>query len=330
MVGGEKSPPINPNSSVPQGSILSPLLFALFINDLPPLIKTNILLFADDLKIFVKIRNHQDAIALQNDINLIYEWCKWNHLEININKCYVVSYTRRTQITFEYLNYNINNVTLSRQKLIKDLGVLFDSELRFDKHANCIAKKAYRTMGFLFRSLNKFKNVETYKLLYFTYVRSQLEYCTPVWNPYYANHSDTIEKVQRRFTKALFRKFRFIPEKHYAMRNLRLEILSLKERRSLTDEITLYKIYTSKLKTTLFNTINLNNPVRTTRFNNNVFYLPTVTTNVECNSPMYRFQLQHDSLFRNIDLNEPSFDTFKRYAMHEIKSKQLIFDYSFE
>lgn len=73
-VYGEKSECITPNSSVPQGSIVSPLLFALFINDLPPLIKSKILLFADDLKIFIKINNLEDALQLQRDTNTILQY----------------------------------------------------------------------------------------------------------------------------------------------------------------------------------------------------------------------------------------------------------------
>lgn len=78
IVNGEKSMYITPTSSVPQGSILSPLLFALFINDLPRYVRANILLFADDLKIYLKIGSHNDALLLQNDINSIIRWCSIN------------------------------------------------------------------------------------------------------------------------------------------------------------------------------------------------------------------------------------------------------------
>lgn len=139
-----------------------------------------------------------------------------------------------------------------------------------------------------------------------------------------------IEKVQRRFTRSLFRKFRYVPEKHHSMRNVRLEILSLEDRRTLSDEITLYKIQARTLSTTLYESIVINTPLRTTRHNNNIFYLPFVTTNVEFYSPLHRLQRQHDNVFNNLELNEPSLSTFKRYATHEIKSIQMIFDYSFE
>lgn len=84
-VNGEKSDCITPKSSVLQGSILSPLLFALFINDLPSLIKSKILLFADDVKIFLRINDLNDARQLQQDINRALTWCAENDLELKCN-----------------------------------------------------------------------------------------------------------------------------------------------------------------------------------------------------------------------------------------------------
>lgn len=95
-ITGERSYNIYPNSSVPQGSILKPLLFALFINDLPPLIKSEILLFADDVKIFLKINTINDAMQLQTDINTIHTWCITNNLSLNANKCNTMTFTRKT------------------------------------------------------------------------------------------------------------------------------------------------------------------------------------------------------------------------------------------
>lgn len=330
-VGGEKSPPIIPKSSVPQGSILSPLLFALFINDLPPLIESNILLFADDLKIFSKIETIQDTRKLQRDIITINNWCQLNNLQLNIQKCHVMSFTRRHQSTFQYFNYNINNVTLNRNTETRDLGILFDSKLSFDNHISNMVSKAYQTLGFICRSLNKFKRIETYKLLYFTYVRSCLEYCTPIWNPHYSTHTNAIERVQRRLTRSLFRKFQFPAEKHFCMRNLRLEILSLEERRIFGDEIILYKIHTKRINTEIANSLHFNRPQRPTRHNgNNTFYLPFLTTNFEYFAPIHRLQRKHDELFSNVNINEPCLNAFKRYVLYEIQSSKLNFDYSFE
>lgn len=329
-IGGEKSSPITPKSSVPQGSILSPLLFALFINDLPALIKTQILLFADDLKLFTQIKSLDDVRQLQMDINIISNWCRQNNLQLNIQKCFVMSFTRRNQATFQHFNYNINNIPLSRVETMKDLGVIFDSKLSFDAHINNAVTKAYKTLGFISRSLSKFKNTETYKILYFTYVRSHLEYCSSVWSPYYDNKIGAIERVQRRFTRSIYRKFRYPEEKHYCMRNIRLSILSLEDRRTIADEMILYKIYSLRLNTTLNHELQLNLPRRTTRFNNNIFYLPFVTTNVEYNAPMIRLQRQHDTIFHSLSLNEPNLEAYKRYVHNEMKTIQTVFDYSFE
>lgn len=327
-VYGEKSNPIKPKSSVPQGSILSPLLFALFINDLPQLIKSNILLYADDLKIFSKITTVDDAITLQNDVKTIVNWCHDNKLQINVSKCNVISFTRRREITFQYFNYNINGNALNRVQLIKDLGVTFDSKLTFENHIKIITNRAYKMLGFIFRSLNHFKQSNTYKILYFTYVRSILEYCTPVWSPHYDVHINTIEKVQRRFTRILFRRFKYPEEKHFYMRNVRLELLSLEERRTITHELTLYKVYSNRVVTALNNQIRPSIRSRITR-QNNLFYLPHVTTNVEYFSPMLRMQRQHDNIFKLNSLNEESFNAFKRYTLHEIKKRSIMFDYRF-
>lgn len=236
------------------------------------------------------------------------------------------SFTRRREITFQYFNYHINGNALSRVQSIKDLGVTFDSKLTFEKHIEIITKRAYRMLGFISRSLNHFKQPNTYKILYFTYIRSILEYCTPVWNPHYDVHINTLEKVQRRFTRVLFRRFHYPGEKHFYMRNVRLELLSLEERRVINDEMTLYKVFSNRMITMVHDQLRLSTRSRFTR-QNNVFYLPHVTNNVEFFSPMLRMQRQHDENFAVNSLNEESFNAFKKYTLNEIKRKTLFFDY---
>lgn len=143
-VYGEKSDCITPTSSVPQGSILSPLLFALFINDLPPLIKSMILLFADDVKIFRKIKSHEDVRILQADIDTIHNWCRENLLEMNTNKCNSMTFTRKpANTTYQYI-YKINSISLKTVSSCKDLGVIFDSKLTFELHYKNITSRAYK------------------------------------------------------------------------------------------------------------------------------------------------------------------------------------------
>lgn len=319
-IHGEKSVCITPNSSVPQGSVLSPLLFALFINDLAPLIKSNILLFADDIKIFNKISSYEDAKILQKDIETIVNWCSENELQLNINKCNAMTFTRKHPNFIQTYNYNINNRPLNRVNSYKDLGIILDSKLNFHLHSNNITSRAYKMLGFISRSLNKFKQLRTYHTLYNTYVRSIIEYGSPIWNPNYNNAITQLERIQKRYTRFIYRKFHY-PTESYETRLIRLEMFSLENRRLLTDELVLYKIMNNHLNTSLNESITLNHPFMRTR-QNVTFHLTPVTNNVQFFAPILRNQRQHNECFNEIQLNEPNFNAFKRYVSHELRQMQ--------
>lgn len=161
---GYKSHLIIPASGVPQGSILGPLLFVLFINDLGSGLSSYYLLYADDLKIFRKISDANDCRILQTDLNRIVEWCNANCLHLNIEKCNMISFTRKRAVTT--FNYDINGKTLRRASTVKDLGILFDSKLKFDEHIEQISCKSYKMLGFLIRCCKGFRNPNTLISLY--------------------------------------------------------------------------------------------------------------------------------------------------------------------
>lgn len=325
VINGEKSECITPTSSVPQGSVLSPLLFALFINDLPPLIKSKLLLFADDLKVFLEIKSINDARQLQNDIDTIVNWCNLNGLKVNINKCNAMTFTKKQQNNILTFNYNINDSALNRVNSYRDLGIIFDSKLSFEMHFRNITTRAYRTLGFISRSLNKFRDMNTYKILYNTYVRSIIDYCSPVWSPFYANHIEEIERIQKRFTRMLYRKFHF-PTEPYETRLIRLELHSLENRRLLTDELTLFKIFNGLFDTQLSTQMSTSQPIRHTR-QQQTFYLPAVTTNIQYFSPILRLKRQHNETFNHVLINEPNYNAFRRYIIHEINEIQQVTPY---
>lgn len=322
---GEKSECITPGSSVPQGSVLSPLLFALFINDLPSNIKSKILLFADDVKLFFKIDTLADARQLQTDIDTIVCWCHRNGLHLNVNKCFFMSFTRRREATYQHFNYTINGSPILKVNCIRDLGVLFDHKLSFKNHCEQIAKKAYRMLGFISRSLNKFKKIETYQTLYNLYIRSSLEYCSSVWNPHCQDSINIVERVQKKYTRLIFRKFRF-PYESYNMRLLRLDMLSLENRRILSDEQMLYKIKNGRLNMSIDHDFQFN--PRPLRFNNNrIFYLPFVNNNAQFFGPIIRFHRSHMEIFPHLNLNEENYAAFRRYTLYEIKQTQVVTNY---
>lgn len=127
VFNGHWSDAFCPQSGVPQGSILGPLLFLLFINDLPIRLKSENTLFADDLKIYSKINNTDDCIRLQEDIDRLSSWCALNDLELNISKCFAMNFSYKRYRT--ELSYKIGHNTLEEVTYIKDLGVWFDSKL---------------------------------------------------------------------------------------------------------------------------------------------------------------------------------------------------------
>jgi hypothetical protein len=144
-VKGYTSSAISVFSGVPQGSHLGPLLFIVFINDLVSRLSCPALLYADDLKIYTSIENTNQSTILQNDLEAVSEWCTSNNMDLNINKCYVIYFTRKTN---EFIHtYHIRDGVLARTDTVRDLGVIFDEKLSFRPHYDYIVKRGLRLLG---------------------------------------------------------------------------------------------------------------------------------------------------------------------------------------
>lgn len=319
-LNGNKSKPIYPTSSVPQGCTLSTLLFSMFINDLPTKFKSNALMFADDLKIYLKINSLQDCLVLQNDLNILSQWCNVNKLNLNVSKCTVVSFTRCSNRKFQLFNYHINGTPLIRSSIVRDLGILFDEKLTFNNHVQEIVLRASRSLGFICRSLKPFMNISTHKILYYTYVRTILEYGSQIWNPFYHIHTSAVENVQRKFTRILCFKFN-IPRGTYETRLNTLNLHSLANRRLLADELFLYKTISGKINTDLSSHLVPHIPSRFTR-NSPFFYVRAVNTNVEMFSLILRLKTQHNEYFDSVDLNHHSLTSVKHSIVSALPHEQ--------
>ena len=150
------------HSGVPQGSHLGPILFNIFINDLTDSVKfSNCLLFADDLKIFRVIRDKQAQELLQEDLLEINRWCISNNLFLNVNKCVSISFCRNKHPLSKV--YSINSHNLKQCTDVKELGVIFDCKLTFQKHIYEMCTRASKTWG------SKDFNINTLKILYMTW-----------------------------------------------------------------------------------------------------------------------------------------------------------------
>lgn len=161
--------------------ILGPLLFILFINDLPSVFKScQCLMYADDVKLFLPIKCLNDAIALQCDIDLLLNWCNSNYLFLNVMKCKVMNFHRKNRpLNFDYCVGDIPLVNVSE---MCDLGVTFVCNLNFIRHIELVVAKAKSMLGFVKRMCFEFKDKLALKSVYFVHVRSHLEYACVVWS----------------------------------------------------------------------------------------------------------------------------------------------------
>ena len=198
-ISGECSNILPVVSGVPQGSILGPLLFIIYINDLSLCsVHSSTLLFADDTKCFKQISSHQDSCHLQDDINAISTWAKQWCLSFNVPKIVHLRFSKYS--ASQSLKYFINRQEICTSQSHRDLGVTVSSNLSWTSHYNNICSKAYRTLGLLQRSISC-TSIKARKLLYVVLVRSQLTYCSCIWRPNLIKDIIMLEKVQRRATK---------------------------------------------------------------------------------------------------------------------------------
>jgi hypothetical protein len=192
-------------SGIPQGSILGPLLFIIYINDLPDICEGDVgmYLFADDAKLFKFIKSRADCSVLQTNLDKLQEWSNNWLLKLNVKKCKVISFGRGITDKHDYSILVDNTASLlGRETYISDLGIILDEDLKFRQHMHDKINKAFSMLGVIKRN---FKNLtmESFILLYKSMVRSHLEYCNSVWAPHKKNDRfiAELERVQRRATK---------------------------------------------------------------------------------------------------------------------------------
>ena len=200
VLNSYKSEWSNVLSGVPQGSVLGPLLFVLFINDLPSVVNSYNKIFADDTKIFAGIKYENDTLSLQDDLYNLHNWSNKWQLNFNIGKCKLLHIGKKN--TEEIYVMHQNNILKSIDSVIvqPDLGILMDKSLDFSDHIFSIVLKANKILATIKRSI-KYITITTFNLLYKSLVRPHLEYCNAVWSPPFIKDIKMIEAVQRRATK---------------------------------------------------------------------------------------------------------------------------------
>ena len=193
-------------SGVPQGSVLGPILFLLFINDIDCVCDSNstLKMFADDLKIYsiFDLSHVCNSMSnyLQKTINKVCEWAaKWQ-FTINVRKCSALHINNRLPSIKQ--PYFINDILLRDDICVTDLGVLTDDKLSYKGHINQIVSKAMQRVSLLYRGF-LCRDMNFLKRAFVTYIRPLVEYCSVVWCPSLKKYIDMLEKVQKKFSKRI-------------------------------------------------------------------------------------------------------------------------------
>ena len=293
-------------SGVPQGSVLGPLLFVIFTDDLPDIVlNAKIKMYADDVKLYLPVCDITSHALLQDDLNRISVWASTWQLKLNEKKCILL----RLKSNLVLPSYVLNDILLSMPDHVKDLGVYITPKLDFTYHCNHIANIAFRRCYLL---LNAFVTRDHDFLLhmYVSYVRPLLEFSSQVWSPHLLSNIDKIKSVQRHFTKS----FPGLKDLSYPERLSALNLQSLEVRRLRSDCVLLQKMrlgYVDISFDSLFTPQSFIASRRDLRSGENVLHIPASHLNLRTFSYPVRTARLWNSLPVSVTSNNPSIAVFK-------------------
>ena len=313
VLSGVESDWVSVTSGVPQGSILGPKLFLMYVNDLPSELKqSKSSLFADDSKLFRRICSIVDCIMLQNDLNLLHVWCSLWKISLNIKKCCSIAFTLKRKNKINY-TYSLGDAQLKNVFIVKDLGVYLSSDMNFSYHVEFITKKANRMLGFIRRVTKPFKDCDVLCSLYKSLVRSGLEYCSSIWSPSQNYLILKIERVQKRVVKWLcYKKRTKYESSQYPALCRSFGMQPLESRRTVSDLRNLNKVLCNKINCSeLVGCVTFNAPVRLMR--NNPTFSHSFRINLRKNSFLPRAQALSDH-YTEVNIFENNAFHFKRHV----------------
>jgi hypothetical protein len=200
-VGSAVSVEVLVTSGVPQGSVLGPLLFLIFVNDIPEMVQSCVQLFADDTKLFRRIGTFEDEVIIQEDIDKLGIWAKKWCLPFNADKCKAMSIsTQKNMNVRKPYHLDGRNIEFVHEEV--DLGIKFTSDLKPNVHIAAKTKRANQVLGQLKKSFLLRDDAVMLKL-YKAMVRPHLEYGIQIWAPHQSKDIKKMESIQRRATKLM-------------------------------------------------------------------------------------------------------------------------------
>ena len=200
---GIKSSVSSITCGVPQGSILGPLLFLVYINDLSTVAQESFpLLFADDTSLYYKGKNLNDiAHVINKELSSISDWLAANKLSLNVDKTNYVIFTRNSKKIHD-VDISIKGKTIQRVYSTKFLGVHVDSQLNWKAHIAYTSQKLSKCCGILYKA-RRFLHKETLLTLYYTFAYPYFTYCNIIWGNTYKTYLSQIEKLQKKIIRII-------------------------------------------------------------------------------------------------------------------------------
>ena len=167
---------------VPQGSVLGPLLFLIYINDLPNVSEVlHFYLFADDTNIYYESKTLKDIEkTINEELNKLFIWLNVNRLSSNIDKTNYIIFHPYNKPIKDHITIKINNKVIDQKEYIKYLGVLMDSTLSWKFHISNISRKISRSIGIMYK-LRLFLPLKVLKDVYYSLIYSHIIYAIEVW-----------------------------------------------------------------------------------------------------------------------------------------------------
>jgi len=309
VLDGATSDEISVTSGVPQGTVLGPILFLAYINDLPECLKySKVRLFADDAIVYKTIKCPEDQYKLQSDIHNLEKWETDWLMHFNPSKCNTMHVTRSTHTPL--FKYKLHGIALETVTEAKYLGVTLHHKLSWNPHVHNATKKANSCLGMIRRNL-KPAPPHIKQQAYFTLVRPHLEYASCVWDPFCRHNINQVEMVQRRAARFVCNRYHNTSSVSDMISNLSWQ--SLETRRQIARTAMLYKALHGLVNLPTDNTY-LPKSTRSTRNSNPHTFIPYSTSTDSLKYSFYPRTITNWNRLPTTVVTAPSVDSFKEAA----------------